>query len=196
MALLKFRTSKKNNTARSGDVLFLTKKLGIGILSTASKKGHLKEQDLQVAINSMTTLNRIGESLGRLPGVTALTDVTGFGLLGHLGEMAGGSGLSATINLSKVPVLDCVKEYIESGCIPGGTNRNWKSYGNTVSLTDENSKIILADPQTSGGLLVAVAPGFVDDYKNFMKNAGFETFAYTEIGSFDRSREKLVYVTA
>ena len=99
---------KKNNTAKAGDRLFLTKKLGIGILSTASKKGVLKEADLKTAIASMTTLNRIGESLGALKSVTALTDVTGFGLLGHLGEMASGSGVSAIIHLENIPFIESV----------------------------------------------------------------------------------------
>jgi selenide,water dikinase len=142
----------------------------------------------------MTTLNSIGESFGTMPGITALTDVTGFGLLGHLGEMASGSGVSAVISLKSVPVIDSVKEYVDAGCIPGGTNRNWKSYGDTVFLSDESSKVLLADPQTSGGLLVAVDPGYVDTFKSFMKDSGFEPFAYTEIGSIVPKREKLVYV--
>ncbi len=194
--IVKISHLKKNNTARAGDLLFLTKKLGIGILSTASKKGILKEQDLRIAIESMTTLNRIGEKLGTIPGVTALTDVTGFGLLGHLGEMASGSGVSAIINLEAIPVINSVAEYIDAGCIPGGTNRNWKSYGHTVSLTDEKSRVILSDPQTSGGLLVAVDPLHVKEFKALMKDSGFEPFAFNEIGKLVPSREKLIYVEA
>lgn len=173
---------KKNNTAKAGDLLFLTKKLGVGVLATASKKGLLKPEDLSVAVKSMTTLNKAGEALGKLTGVHALTDVTGFGLLGHLVEMAEGSGLSAEIEFDKVPVIDSVKDYISLNCIPGGTNRNWKSYGNGVKLSDETVRLILADPQTSGGLLVAVSPDSVNDYTELMTSLGADDFSLRPIG--------------
>jgi selenide, water dikinase len=186
---------KKNNTAHLGDKLFLTKKLGIGVLATASKKGILTDADLQTAINSMTTLNILGEHLGKLEGVTALTDVTGFGLAGHLTEMAEGSGLSALINFENVPVIDAVHHYIAEGCIPGGTNRNWKSYGSKISPVSDKARLILADPQTSGGLLVAVSPDAIDDFKKLVSGLGFDEFAITEIGELIPSSEYVVNFT-
>lgn len=192
--IVKIVNLKKNNTARAGDILFLTKKLGIGLLATASKKGLLKEEDLQVAITSMTTLNKIGEELGKLNHVSALTDVTGFGLLGHLSEMAEGSGLSAKIIMNKIPVISSVNHYIDAGCVPGGTNRNWKSYGDKISLISEKNRLILADPQTSGGLLVAVRPDGVAEYIELMKREGFNEFAYTPIGELIAESETCIEV--
>lgn len=118
---------KRNNTAQEGDHLFLTKPLGVGILSTAQKRVLLKEEHLLVMIKQMTTLNKIGEELGKIKGVTAMTDVTGFGLLGHLIEMAEGSGLSAEIYYDKIPVAAGVKEYIVQRIFPDATTRNWSS---------------------------------------------------------------------
>lgn len=180
--LVAIENLKKNDTAKAGDRLFLTKKLGIGILTTASKKGVLKDTDLKIAIDSMTTMNTIGSALGTLPGVNALTDVTGFGLLGHLSEMAGGSGLTAHISLEQVPVLSQVYGYLEQKCFPGGTTRNWKSYGHHISEIDEITKLILADPQTSGGLLIAVSPDAIPSFKKLMQEKGMEPFTYNEIG--------------
>jgi selenide,water dikinase len=148
---------KQNSTATAGCRLYLTKPLGVGILSTAGKRGILRDEDAAVALKSMTTLNRLGETFGQTAGVMAMTDVTGFGLLGHLAEMCEGSGLSAVVEFGKVPVIPSLSRYIGEGCIPGGTNRNWASYGKKISLSANKQKDILADPQTSGGLLVAVA---------------------------------------
>ncbi len=185
---------KKNNSAQEGDQLFLTKKLGIGVLATASKKELLTTDDLQLAVDSMTTLNKIGAVLGTLDGVTALTDVTGFGLAGHLVEMAEGSGLSAEIFFDKVPVLSPVFDYIKKGCVPGGTGRNWKSYGSKISAVSETCKLIISDPQTSGGLLVAVRPDAVDGFKDVMSKAGFDEFACTSIGSITSKKDIVVTV--
>jgi selenide,water dikinase len=173
---------KKNNTAKDGDLLFITKPLGIGILATASKKGLLRDEDLGVAIKSMTTLNTIGTALGMLEGVTALTDVTGFGLLGHLAEMAEGSGLKATIEFTAVPVFSEALDYLAKGSIPGGTARNWKSYGDKVGSLSEQARTLLCDPQTSGGLLVAVHPGAAESYRKLVADAGLPGFAMREIG--------------
>lgn len=150
---------KQNNTAREGDLLFLTKPLGIGILSTAQKKGLLLPADEELLIKTMCTLNKIGMELGKLHGVHAMTDVTGFGLLGHLLEMVNGSGLSAVLNLNQIPLLPNLKDYLDAGSYPGGTTRNWESYGHEVGPLEETWRLILADPQTSGGLLIAVDPG-------------------------------------
>jgi len=146
---------KRNDTATSGCSLYLTKPLGVGILTTAQKKGVLKDEHLTLAQDAMTTLNSIGSELALINGVKAITDVTGFGFLGHLTEMCEGSNVSAVVEYSKVPKLDMIEHYVSEGCVPGGTNRNWDSYGKRI-LVNDNVKPILCDPQTSGGLLIAV----------------------------------------
>ncbi len=149
---------KQNNTAKEGDLLFLTKPLGVGILTTAEKKGILKAEHHGVAAKQMMQLNKVGELLGNIKGINAMTDVTGFALLGHLVEMAEGSGLSAEIYFDKVPaIIDDLKNYIDQKSVPGGTHRNWDSYGEKIGPITDFQKAILADPQTSGGLLIAVA---------------------------------------
>jgi selenide,water dikinase len=163
---------RKNSTATPGSNLYLTKTLGVGILSTAQKKGVLAANDAALALANMVTLNKVGDPLGRLAGVTAMTDVTGFGLLGHLAEMCEGSGLSAIIEFEKVPVIPGYKGYLEQGCIPGGTTRNWASYGNKVKLSTETQRLILADPQTSGGLLIAVAPDATGEVEQLLRSHG------------------------
>jgi selenide,water dikinase len=156
---------KQNNLAREGCVLYLTKPLGVGILSTAQKQKKLKPEHGQIAINSMNKLNKIGEQLGRLTSVTAMTDVTGFGLLGHLLEICQGSGVAAHVDFEAVPLLDpAVEEYRQLGCIPGGGDRNFDSYGHHLSALTAQQKHILCDPQTSGGLLVAVMPDAVEEF--------------------------------
>lgn len=150
---------KRNDTATLGCQLYLTKPLGIGILTTAEKKGLLRQQDIGLARDWMCTLNSAGSRFARLPGVHAMTDVTGFGLLGHLLEMADGAGLTARLNAQAVPRLPGVEHYLAQGCAPGGTLRNFDSYGAGVSPMSEDTRLLLCDPQTSGGLLVAVAPG-------------------------------------
>ncbi|OFZ54245.1 MAG: selenide, water dikinase SelD, partial [Bacteroidetes bacterium RIFCSPHIGHO2_02_FULL_44_7] len=154
---------KQNNTAEEGCILYLTKPLGVGILTTAQKRGILKEEDAHLAPNSMTQLNSIGAELGRISGVCAMTDVTGFGLLGHLTEMCEGSQLSAQIRFDDVPRIPGLDFYIAEKCFPGGTNRNWSSYGEGIALQNEDQRILLCDPQTSGGLLLAVRNDAVDE---------------------------------
>jgi len=185
---------KQNNTAQEGDILFLTKPLGVGILTTAEKKGILKGEHKGVAARQMMQLNKAGELLGKVQGVTAMTDVTGFALLGHLVEMAGGSGLSAVIDFEKVPVIiDDLKNYIDQKSIPGGTDRNWESYGEKIGPITEYQKAILADPQTSGGLLVAVAPGAVEEVKNILLQNGLGDFV-TPIGQLQSKKEKVITI--
>jgi selenide, water dikinase len=147
---------KKNNTAMAGCRLYITKPLGVGILSTAQKAGKLKPEHAGIAPSSMVKLNSIGMEFGKIKGITAMTDVTGFGLLGHLAEMCQGSKLTAVVDYEKIPRFPEVNEYISMNCIPGGTYRNWDSYQNRVHLPDEQMRILLCDPQTSGGLLIAV----------------------------------------
>lgn len=149
---------KRNDTATAGCRLYLTKPLGIGILTTAEKKGLLREQDQGLARDWMCTLNSAGSRFGELAGVRAMTDVTGFGLLGHLVEMADGSGLTAVLEYAAVPRIPGVEHYLAAGSIPGGTLRNFDSYGERIAGLSEEQRALLCDPQTSGGLLVAVEP--------------------------------------
>ena len=152
------RHMKRNDTGTAGSKLFLSKPLGIGILTTAEKKSKLRAQDVGLARDWMCTLNKPGARFGRLAGVTAMTDVTGFGLLGHLVEMADGAGLTARLDYAAVPRLPGVEHYLAEGCVPGGTLRNFESYGDRIGALSEEQKQLLCDPQTSGGLLVAVEP--------------------------------------
>ncbi|MCD5985121.1 selenide, water dikinase SelD [Pseudomonas sp. CDFA 610] len=147
---------KRNDTALAGCMLYLTKPLGIGILTTAEKKAKLREQDVGLARDWMCTLNKPGSRFGKLAGVMAMTDVTGFGLLGHLVEMADGAGLTARLDYAAVPRLPGVEHYIAEGCVPGGTLRNFESYGDKIASLSDAQRDLLCDPQTSGGLLVAV----------------------------------------
>ncbi|MDO9321328.1 MAG: selenide, water dikinase SelD [Pseudomonas sp.] len=150
------RHMKRNDSATVGCRLYLSKPLGIGILTTAEKQAKLRPEDVGLACQWMCTLNTPGSRFGKLAGVTAMTDVTGFGLLGHLLEMADGSGLTAQLEFAAVPRLPGVDYYLEQGCVPGGTHRNFDSYGEKVAPLTDEQKFLLCDPQTSGGLLVAV----------------------------------------
>jgi selenide,water dikinase len=170
--LVDIKNLKQNSTATAGCKLYLTKALGVGVLTTAQKKDILKPEHASIAFNSMVKLNSIGEKLGKLPYVKAMTDVTGFGLLGHLSEMCEGSGLQATVEFNKVPKIGIIDEYLEQGSIPGGTKRNWASYGSKIGALTDNQKHILADPQTSGGLLVAVEPDHEQEFEAILRENG------------------------
>ena len=148
---------KRNDTATAGCKLYLSKPLGIGILTTAEKKAKLREQDVGLARDWMCTLNKPGSRFGKLAGVQAMTDVTGFGLLGHLVEMADGANLTAQLDYAAVPRLPGVDYYLAEGCVPGGTLRNFDSYGEKIAPISEQQRNLLCDPQTSGGLLIAVS---------------------------------------
>jgi selenide, water dikinase len=174
---------KQNSTATAGCRLYLTKALGVGILSTAQKRGLLREADAAIALESMVTLNKLGEMFGQLPYVKAMTDVTGFGLLGHLKEMCTGSGLSATIGFDKVPVIASLPYYLEQRCFPGGTQRNWNSYGHQVSELTDEQRYILADPQTSGGLLVAIEDACSTQFEQLLKEQGLPEQLYRSFGT-------------
>ena len=186
---------KQNSTAMAGCRLYLTKALGVGILSTAQKKGILKPEDAAVALKSMTTLNKLGELFGGLKTVKAMTDVTGFGLLGHLSELCEGSDLSAVIEFSKVPVIASLPYYLEQQCFPGGTQRNWNSYGHKVNELTDQHRFILADPQTSGGLLVAVAPEGVAEFEQLLQDQGLSAEHCTAFGWLvDKKSEHVISV--
>lgn len=158
---------KANNTANEGDIILLTKPIGVGILATAQKRGLLKPEHESIMIEQLTTLNTFGEILGREKGVSAMTDVTGFGLLGHLVEMCEGASLSAELNYSAIPKLDAAIEYAKQFILPDATYRNWNAYGANINIATTldatESFALLNDPQTNGGLLIAVKPGLVPD---------------------------------
>ena len=148
---------KQNSSAQAGDTLFLTKPLGAGIISTAVKRAKAIQADLQASIDQMTKLNDIGSELAAVAGVNAITDVTGFGLAGHLIEMVEGAGLDAVIDWGAVPKHNNLDFYISENCLPGGTSRNIRAAGAAIAGLEESVLPVLCDPQTSGGLLVAVS---------------------------------------
>lgn len=172
---------KQNNQAKAGSLLYLTKPLGIGIVTTAQKKGIVKEEHLKVAVNSMLALNSFGAVLGKLPYVNALTDVTGFGLLGHLAEVCDGSNLSAEIEFSKVPVFNFLDSYIQQKSMPGGTQRNWESYGHKISSISVEQRTLLADPQTSGGLLIAIDADKSEEFERIASDYGLSLKPFGEL---------------
>lgn len=188
---MKKENLKRNDTAKEGSLLYLTKPVGIGIITTAQKKGIVKQGHLQKSIDTMLTLNKPGAQFGKLDYVNAMTDVTGFGLLGHLCEMCEGSNLSAEINFAAVPRFDFLTEYIQQKSMPGGTQRNWESYGAKISPITEEQKSILADPQTSGGLLVSVDAGKGEEFESFTANMGIKL---KPLGKLVRKNEKVVIV--
>jgi selenide, water dikinase len=185
---MKRENLRKNNTAKKESLLYLTKPLGIGIITTAQKKGIVKEDHLETAIKTMLTLNKAGADFGKLSYVNAMTDVTGFGLLGHLCEVCEGSGVSAEIEFDKVPCFDFLDEYILQKSMPGGTQRNWESYGSKINLSGERQRLILSDPQTSGGLLVSVDEDHAEEFESFMM------LHYHEVHPFGSLVEKGKYV--
>lgn len=168
------RYLKRNDQAMPGSILYLTKPIGIGILSTAQKQKKLHPEHQRIAPDTMCQLNDIGTNLGGIEGISAMTDITGFGLLGHLAEICQGSNVRATIKFDRVPKLDHVLGYIEMGCSPGGAGRNFASYGHQVSSMNEIQRQVLCDPQTSGGLLVAVSPEAETEFLSVTAEAGLE----------------------
>jgi selenide,water dikinase len=188
---------KQNSTAREGDVLLLTKPLGVGILSTAQKRNVLKEEHLPLMLKQLGTLNSAGEALGKIRGVHAMTDVTGFGLLGHLIEMAEGSGLSAELNYQQVPMLAAAREYLPQRIVPDATYRNWNAYSNKVGfgagVNVMEAFTLLPDPQTNGGLLIAVDPGSLEEVQALLQQLGLGDYT-NPIGVMKEAAEKVVTV--
>jgi selenide,water dikinase len=195
--IVPIKNLKKNNTAGEADFIFLTKPLGVGILSTAQKRNVLKEEDLEILIDQLSTLNSIGEGLGKIKGVTAMTDVTGFGLAGHLIEMAEGSGFSAQINYSRLCIPENIKGYLSQRIVPDATYRNWNSYSKKIHFEKGVNVMeafsILPDPQTNGGLLIAVNPDSVNEVRQLLKQNALEKFA-EPIGKFIAKDEKIIHV--
>ena len=188
---------KKNNTAQEGDYLFLTKPIGIGILATALKRGLLRDEHYSVLIQQMTALNKVGEELGKLDDVHAMTDVTGFGLLGHLIEMAEGSGVGIELNYGSIQKLTGIEEYLKQRTIPDATFRNWNSYSSKVNFENGIDVMeafnLLPDPQTNGGLLIAAKNAIV--LKDAFSEYGLNDYLQP-IGRCQAKTEKIISVTA
>jgi len=160
---------KKNNTAKVGDLLYLTKPLGVGIITTAQKRALAEADDIAEAVRVMTELNVLGVAFGKLPYVHALTDITGFGLLGHLIEVCEGSRVSAELNYEQVPIIRNLQAYVGKFIYPDNTMRNWQSYEKKVKNIGSESLLTLCDPQTSGGLLVCVDSNFQQAFESTFK---------------------------
>ncbi len=186
---------KRNNTAQENDLLFITKPIGVGIMATAQKREKLSAEHLQQLIKQLGTLNKAGEALGKISGVHAMTDVTGFGLLGHLTEMAEGSGLSAEIPYADLPILEAALVYQKQKIGPGATARNWNSYSAKVSLApginEEEALQLLPDPQTNGGLLIAVSPEAAHEVVAVFEQFGLSAYA-KPIGKLKAKSEKVI----
>jgi selenide, water dikinase len=179
IGLVNPRHVKRNADARPGDKIILGKALGVGLYGAAVKKQQITDAQYRELIASTTQLNTPGMRLAQMPGVHALTDVTGFGLLGHLLEVCRGSGMRARVQWNAVPLLTDARTLASTGFVTGGSARNWKGYGHLVELTTHGAveQAILTDPQTSGGLLVACAPESVDEVLDCFRRQGFQRVA-------------------
>ena len=184
---------KRNADAQAGDQLILGKPLGVGILSAALKKGLLNTDGYAAMVATTTKLNKPGIALAAMSGVHAMTDVTGFGLLGHLLEMSRGAGLTARLKMAQIPLLPNVQQLARNGCITGASGRNWSSYSASVELANTITPVqqaLLSDPQTSGGLLVACSADSVDAVLAQFVREGFE--AAVVIGEMVAGSAKVV----
>jgi len=186
---------KQNNTAQEGDVILLTKPIGVGILATAQKRGLITNEHQDILVKQLTALNNFGKILGKEKSVHAMTDVTGFGLMGHLVEMSDGSGLTAELNYASIPKIDAAINYAKQGVVPDATYRNWNAYGDKINLMPgvdaTEAFTLLPDPQTNGGLLIAVDPGAVDD---IIKLAELNGVVVSNIGLFTSKADKAINV--
>ena len=195
--IIKKQNIKQNNSAKEGDLLFITKPIGLGILATAQKRNVLTEEHAKNMIVKMTQLNSFGEKLGAIPGVTAVTDVTGFGLLGHCVEMAEGANLSLELYYSRIPVIEGAKEYLAQKVVPDATYRNWNSYSTKTAFEKGVNVMeafsLLPDPQTNGGLLFSVNETSVEEIIEALKTNGYEDYIIP-IGKFTEKNEKTINV--
>jgi selenide,water dikinase len=182
---------KRNNTATSGCLLYLTKPIGVGIITTAQKRGIAIPEDVEEAVRVMTQLNSIGFEFGKLDYIKAMTDITGFGLLGHLLEVCEGSGLSAEIEYAKIPLINNLQHYTSKMIYPDNTMRNWQGYEKNVEGIGAESLLTLCDPQTSGGLLVCVEEQKSSEFEAFAKSQGLNLHA---IGKLIPKSEKAIFI--
>lgn len=186
---------KKNDAAWAGDLLILTKPLGIGIHTTAEKQDKLQAAHRGLATELMCQPNRVGALLAKLDGVHALTDVTGFGLAGHLMEMCRGASLSAILDPAAIPELPGLDDYIAQGCVPGGTQRNFDALKSSLPTLTPRELAVLCDPQTSGGLLMAVSSDALGDVQKLLIK---ETLPSAVLGSLtpNESGESVIRLQA
>jgi selenide,water dikinase len=182
---------KRNNTATAGCLLYLTKPIGVGIITTAQKRGIAIPEDVEEAVKVMTQLNSIGFEFGKLDYIKAMTDITGFGLLGHLIEVCEGSDLSAEIEYAKIPLINNLQHYTSKMIYPDNTMRNWQSYEKNVEGIGAESLLTLCDPQTSGGLLVCVEAHKSSKFEVFAKSQGLNLHA---IGKLIPKAEKAIFI--
>lgn len=195
--ILPIENLKRNNTAKAGDYLLLTKPVGVGILTTAEKRGLLADEHRAILHQQLTTLNSIGEKLGAIGGVNAMTDVTGFGVLGHTMEMAEGSGLSATLEYNKIPLIQGLREYTAQRISPDATTRNWNGYSSKVKFEKGVNVLeafsVLPDPQTNGGLLISVSPEALATVQELLRANGLADFT-EPIGRMTERKETVISV--
>lgn len=188
---------KQNNAAKEGDLLLLTKPLGVGILSTAAKRNQIEVEDLELFENQLIQLNKIGEKLGELTSVHAMTDVTGFGLAGHLIEVAEAAGLSAELTYHKIPKIKGLKKYLDKNIIPDATYRNWNAVSDKLKFEPGADALegfkLLPDPQTNGGLLISVDPDKLAEVQEVLAQNGYEDYL-EPIGKMIAQQEKRVYL--
>ncbi len=183
---------KQNSQAHEGDLLYLTKPLGVGILSTAMKRGLASDEDQKLATSLMTKLNDVGAALASIKEVHAMTDVTGFGLAGHLLELCEGASLSAELNYDQVPVLtEAITPYLQQFVMPDNTMRNFKAFSSRMSKLSAAQLQVLCDPQTNGGLLISVAPSSAEEVEQLLKSHGLQAQA---IGSLSARKETVLTV--
>lgn len=175
--IIQIKNLKKNSGAKEGDLIYITKKIGVGILATAMKRGVLNADHKKVFIDQLTSLNQIGEKFGSLDYITAMTDITGFGLLGHLIEMTEGSGTSAEINYKNIPVIEGIQEYTSKMIVPDNVYRSWNSYKDKVKNIGAESFFTLCDPQTNGGLMVTVSKEKQTEFEDFLSASNLKAFS-------------------
>jgi selenide,water dikinase len=192
---VKLTNLKANATGKVGDKLFLTKAIGVGILATAEKKSIVTPEHIDAAIESMTSLNKIGFELSLIDGVNAMTDVTGFGLMGHLLEICQGSNTGAVIDFEKVPALNrqALEDYHSRGCVPGGARRNFASYGVHLDIPTGFTQDLLCDPQTSGGLLVSVSnDSSIKEVESLLQSHGLPSIIIGELTKAPKSGSPVI----
>ena len=191
--IVKMEHLKRNTGAQIGDSIFLTKPLGVGILSTAQKQKKVTPKDYQEAVEQMCQLNDIGSKIAKIKGVNSITDVTGFGLAGHLLEVCQGSNVGAKVCFNDLPLLPNIHKYIDKGCVSGGTKRNYDSYGHFLNKLSILQNTILCDPQTSGGLLITVSDESLSDFHELLNSYQVNLRSIGKITELNSDKE-VVYI--
>ena len=192
--LVSLSNLRKNSTAKEGNLIYLTKKIGVGLLTTATKRGLLKDEHKGIAEQQMFQLNKMGAEFGGSKAVTAMTDVTGFGLLGHLIEMTESSGLSAELEYSKVPMISGLEFYTSQMCVPDSTFRNWNACEQKTEGITGDTLLTLCDPQTNGGLLISVDASMQHEVEELFRKNGLQEFAQP-IGRMIKKGERVIILT-